>query len=200
MGALGKSIGTDVNSGMARITEGRAAEADADETTVRVMDALRRVVRALSASARGLPGRGGVSGAQLFVLRQVAAAPGLSLRELGARTLARQSAVSEVVGRLVERGLVERGRSAVDARQAVLTLTPRGRRALAGVQPTAQERLAEALAAMPAARRASLARGLEGWLGAAGLDELPATMFFEGGGRDARRAAAPRSARPRGGR
>ena len=142
-----------------------------DESTLRVMDALRRLVRQLSASARGA-GRGAegrgvagrISGARLYVMRQIAASPGLSIGELAARTHARQSAVSEVVARLVEARLVARRPSTTDGRQASLTLTARGQRAIAGGERTAQERLAG---------------GLEAWLAAAGLTDEPATMFFE---------------------
>ena len=148
---------------------------------IRAMDNLRRVVRALSASARSVSARG-VSGAQLFVLRQIAAAPSLSLRELSDRTLTGQSTVSEVVTRLVERGLVERVASETDARRAELTLTARGRRAIAGTEPTAQERLAQGLAALPRARRVALAKVLDEWLDSAGLGEIPAAMFFDGKG------------------
>ena len=169
------------DSGRARPTS-RATPHAADETTPRVMDALRRLVRALSASARGGAGTGGVSGAHLFVLRQIAAAPGLSVGELATRTLARQSTVSEVVARLVAGGLVRRRPSAADARQVELSLTPLGRRRIARVGPTAQERLADALAAMPPARREALVDGLEAWLAAAGLADVPPTMFFEGAG------------------
>lgn len=142
------------------------------------MDGLRRVVRVLSASARDTHG-GGVSGARLFVLRQIAAEPGLSIGALAARTLSRQSAASEVVARLAAQGLVARARSDADGRQAVLTLTAKGRRAIARVEPTAQERLARGLGELPPARRRALAGALEEWLAAAGLDEVPATMFFE---------------------
>jgi DNA-binding MarR family transcriptional regulator len=150
-----------------------------NDATVRVMNALRRVVRVLSASARRLPGNRRVSGAQIFVLRQIAASPGISIGELAARTLAGQSTVSEVVTRLVDQKLVSRSRSAHDARQAVLTLTSRGTRLIASIEPTAQERLAEGLAALPKAQREVLATGLESWLGAAGLADVPPTMFLE---------------------
>ena len=150
------------------------------------MDGLRRVVRALSASARGAS-RSGVSGAQRFVLRQIADAPGLSVGELVARTLSRQSTVSEVVGRLVERGLIERQPRAHDARQAGLTLTARGRRLMATSKPTVQEHLAAGLAALPADQLTSLAAGFDAWLSASGLTETPATMFFEESGREATR-------------
>ena len=159
-----------------------AGEPATDEATVRVMDGLRRIVRELSASARGAPVRGragGISGARLYVMRQIAAQPGLSIGELAARTHARQSTVSEVVARLVDAGLVTRRASATDARQASLGLTARGRRAVAGAEQTAQERLAAALATLEPDEREALARGLEAWLAAAGLAEAPATMFFE---------------------
>jgi DNA-binding MarR family transcriptional regulator len=143
------------------------------------MDALRRIVRVLSASSHGPTTRSGPTGAQLFVLRQIDAAPGLSIRELAARTLAGQSTVSEVVSRLVARGLVSRRPSPTDARQTRLVLTARGRAAVRGTEPTAQERLADGLAALDANERQQLARALEQWLEAAGLAELPATMFFE---------------------
>lgn len=155
------------------------ADAAEDASTRRVMDALRRIVRVLSASAHGPPSRRGPTGAQLFVLRQIDAAPGLSIGELAARTLAGQSTVSEVVSRLVERGLVSRRANPSDARQVRLQLTARGRAAVRDTEPTAQERLAAALASLDESERAQLVRSLELWLQAAGLAELPATMFFE---------------------
>jgi DNA-binding MarR family transcriptional regulator len=158
------------------------------------MDALRRLVRVLGASARGPARRRGPTGAQLFVLRQIDAVPGVSIGELAARTLAGQSTVSEVVARLVARGLVTRRPSPTDARQVQLVLSARGRAIVQSTEPTAQERLAEGLASLPAAERDELARGLERWLESSGLAELPATMFFEDDGTTARRAAPRRSA------
>ena len=165
----------------------------ADDSTRRVMDALRRLVRVLGASARGPARRRGPSGAQLFVLRQIDAVPGVSIGELAARTLAGQSTVSEVVTRLVTRGLVLRRPSPTDARQVQLVLSARGRTIVRETEPTAQERLAAGLASLSAVERSDLARGLEGWLESAGLAELPATMFFEDDGT----AGAPRTTRRR---
>ena len=158
------------------------------------MDNLRRIVRALSASARNVSARG-VSGAQLFVLRQIAAAPSLSLRELADRTLTGQSTVSEVVTRLVERGLVARVASTEDARRAKLTLTARGRRAIDGTEPTVQERLADGLVALPRARRIALANALDQWLESAGLVNVSAEMFFAGKEDAPARAAKRRAVR-----
>ncbi|MBW8768867.1 MAG: MarR family transcriptional regulator [Gemmatimonadetes bacterium] len=172
----------------------RAVPRASDDATRRVMDALRRIVRGLSASARVLPGGSSVSGAQLFVLRQIDAKPGLSIGELAARTLAGQSTVSEVVTRLVDRRLVARRASATDARQSELTLTASGRRAIASVEATTQERLAGALAQLRADEREILATALESWVAAAYLaDEAPA-MFLEDKPGDAADTRRPRSA------
>src|SRR5436190_6663730 len=150
-----------------------------DEPTRRVMDALRRIVRVLSASAHGPAARRGPTGAQLFVLRQIDAAPGLSIGELAARTLAGQSTVSEVVSRLVERGLAARRANPTDARQTRLVLTARGRAVVRDTAPTAQERLAAGLTTLDATERERLAPALERWLEAAGPTELAARMVFE---------------------
>jgi DNA-binding MarR family transcriptional regulator len=100
--------------------------------------------------------------------------------------------VSEVVTRLVARGLVTRRPSSTDARQVQLALSARGRATVRDTEPTAQERLAEGLAALSVAERDGLARGLDRWLEAAGLAELPATMFFEDDGTATRRRATAR--------
>jgi MarR family transcriptional regulator, lower aerobic nicotinate degradation pathway regulator len=73
------------------------------------LDAIRKLIRALGDSARMAQGRTGITGAQLFVLRMLAAQPaGLSINELADRTMTHQSSVSVVVSRLAARGLVAR--------------------------------------------------------------------------------------------
>jgi DNA-binding MarR family transcriptional regulator len=143
------------------------------------MDALRRIVRALRISSRAVERDVGVSGAQLFVLRQLAAAPGLSLNDLVARTLTHQSTVSEVVSRLVERGLVSRRAAADDARRAELQLSAKGRALLRGAPEAVQEDLVSGFGRLPAAQRRALADALGAWIEASGLADVEPTMFFE---------------------
>lgn len=143
------------------------------------MDALRRIVGALRRASRTAVRDVEVTGAQLFVLRQLADAPGLSVSDLSERTSTRQNSVSEVVSRLVDRGLVRRKIASDDARRAVIGLTAAGRRIVKQAPPTAQAALLEALHALPRHQRGALARSLEAWVMAAGLGEEPTTMFFE---------------------
>jgi len=164
--------GTSVSGALGSIT---------DSTTIRVMDGLRRVVRVLTTSARSGAVDGTLSGAQRFVLRQIGRAPGISIGELATRTLSRQSTVSEVVGKLVDRHLVARAPAPTDARQVTLTLTADGERLADTTEPVAQERLVDGLAALDPSLRTALADGLDAWLVAAGFADVPATMFFEEG-------------------
>jgi DNA-binding MarR family transcriptional regulator len=145
----------------------------------RALDALRRIVRALRVSSRAVERDVGISGAQLFVLRHLAAAPRQSLNDLVARTLTHQSSVSEVVSRLVERGFVSRRAAADDARRAELQITARGRAVLRSAPPTLQSALLDGLARLPAAQRRALADGLGAWIEASGLAAVEPTMFFE---------------------
>jgi DNA-binding MarR family transcriptional regulator len=143
------------------------------------MDAIRRIVRALRVSSRDAERRVGLSGAQLFVLQQLALGPAPSLNELAARTLTHQSSVSVVVQRLVSRGLVERLRSPSDGRRIELSLTAEGRAVLDRAPGAAQEQLLEGLSRMPAASRQQLAQLLTWFVTEAGLSEEAPTLFFE---------------------
>lgn len=145
-----------------------------------VMDGIRRVVQALRAMGETTTQAGAkVTPAQLFVLRQIGARPGLSLSELAGQTLTRESSVSEVVTRLARRGLVERRTATPDRRRLLLTLTPAGEHLIATASDTVQERLVAGLRALPDDTRRALADGLEAWLETSGLRDAPTPMFFE---------------------
>lgn len=118
----------------------------------RALDNLRRLVRALRVSSHAIERKAAVTGAQLFVLRELAAGPEVSIRRLAARTLTDPSSVSVVVARLVERGLVARRRDPADGRRVVLSLTRRGRALLARAPEPVQVRLVAAIRALPASR------------------------------------------------
>jgi len=145
----------------------------------RAMDALRRIVRALRVGNSEIERAIGVSSAQLFALRQIARRSGQSLSDLAASTLTTQSSISEVVGRLVQRGLVTRKVSGDDRRRSRLEVTAGGRAALANAPETAQERLLAAYASLSPRKQRQIATGLDELLAAAGLETLEPTMFFE---------------------
>lgn len=155
------------------------AHASRDADIRDVLDALRRIVQMLRESSRLAEKHVGLSGAQLFVLHQLAGEPHLALKELAARTHTHQSSVSTVVSRLVEAGLVSRARSGRDGRSVALSLTARGR-TLVGRSPDAgQDRLIRAVESLPASRRADLARALRHLGHAVDSTRRRPEMFFE---------------------
>src|ERR687886_2542160 len=156
-------------------SKGVEGDTSAEHDATVVMESLRRIVRAARMATTAAEREVGVSMAQLFVLRQLALEPGQSLKELAARARTTQSSASEVAARLVKRGFVARRAATSDRRRAELTITPRGRTLLARAPETIQERLLEGLRRLDDAERHTLARGMESWLRASGLQDVPAT-------------------------
>jgi DNA-binding MarR family transcriptional regulator len=154
------------------------------QETQAVLDAVRRIVQALRESSRLAERHVGLSGAQLVVLQKLAETPQISVNELAARTHTHQSSVSTVVARLVERGLVQRKPSGIDARSVRLSLSADGRRVARRAPDVPQDRLIRAIEQLTPARRRQLASAL-GEVARAmdGIERVPA-MFFE----DAKRA------------
>jgi DNA-binding MarR family transcriptional regulator len=152
---------------------------DAELFAGRAMDGLRRIVHALhlgtSASERAV----GLSSAQLFVLRQLHAVSEQSLGDLARRTRTTQSSVSEVVARLVRRGLVAREPSTRDRRRAVLTLTAAGAALVATAPETVQDRLVAGFGRLDPDAQRALAEAIEAWLAMSGLADVRPKFFFE---------------------
>lgn len=158
-----------------------------------VMDALRRIVRGLRLTARDAERTAGISGAQLFVLQALAEGKASSLNDLAVRTCTDQSSVSVVVRRLVERRLVERTASTLDARRIELSLSTAGRRLVRRSPEPTQARLLAGLQRMGAPELAALREGLEAIVDAIGGADKAAGMFFdEDDGPDRRRPARRR--------
>jgi DNA-binding MarR family transcriptional regulator len=145
----------------------------------RAMDGLRRLVHALHAGTRASERAVGLSSAQLFVLRHLQGDPEQSLGDLARRARTTPSSVSEVVARLVKRGLVARNASATDRRRAVFTLMPAGRALLATAPETVQERLVAGFGRLPPTMQRAVAESVERWLAASGLAAVAPTFFFE---------------------
>jgi DNA-binding MarR family transcriptional regulator len=165
----------------------------ADPATRAVLDAIRRIVRALRESSRGAERAVGVGGAQLFVLQRLAGAPALSLNELARRTLTHQSSVSVVVSKLVRAGLVARTRADGDGRRVEIKLTEAGRRVLSRAPAAAQDRLIGALGVLGPGARRELAGRLGQLVEAMALPDRHPPMFFEAA---PKRVAGPRRNRP----
>jgi DNA-binding MarR family transcriptional regulator len=160
-----------------------------DRSSREVLDAIRRIARALREASRASERSLGLSAAQVFVLHRLAGAPALSMNELAERTLTHQSSVSVVVSKLCDRGLVARSASESDARRVEVSLTRQGRTLIERVPAAAQDRLIAGLARIGDRRRRLLAAGLRQLVDAMAPAGEPTEMFFE---------RAPRGRSPRG--
>ena len=144
-----------------------------------VVNALRRITQALRLSSSVVQDTLGITGAQLFVLQQLADKPAESLNELAERTATHQSSVSVVVRRLVDRGLVTRNAAPTDKRRVLIALTTAGESMLNGAPPTVQSDLMAGMKRLSPDQRATLADLLEGWVRASGIDLGAPPMMFE---------------------
>ncbi len=143
-----------------------------------ILDAVRHIVQRLRESSRDTEQRHGLTAAQIFVLEHLRDSDGLSVNDLAARTYTHQSSVSAVVSRLVRRGLVRSRRAGSDARRRSLSLSDKGRHALAIAPVAAQTEIIEAVRQLPEAARHQLAVTLRRVSGAVGRQRHP-LMFFE---------------------
>ncbi len=149
------------------------------DSTQSVLDSIRRIVAVLRSSSRRAEKEVGLSGAQLFVLQKLRGGPKLSLNELAQRTRTHQSSASVVVQRLVDAGLVTRGRARTDARRVELSLTPAAHSLLRKAPGAAQDRLIAALDHMPKRSLAELARLLQVVVERMYGSDEPPPMFLE---------------------
>lgn len=123
--------------------------------------AWRRLLHAVRRRERVAEQQTGLTGAQLFALRQLAAHPGATIGELGRLTATDASSISVVVSRLLEKGVASRVRDPLDQRRWRLQVTREGLARLKRAPASADLLLAGAIAALPVRRRAELARQLE---------------------------------------
>jgi DNA-binding MarR family transcriptional regulator len=158
-----------------------------------ILDAIRRVVRALREDSRASEGKLGLSTAQLFVLQRLRDGGPGSIGELAERTLTHQSSVSAVAARVVQLGLARRSRSTTDGRRAELSLTDKGRGLLRRAPVAMQARLIAAVVRMKPRERSELARLLTRLTG--GFDADPPPMLFEDGRRGLSRRRRARTRR-----
>lgn len=91
----------------------------------------------------------GVTGSQLWILQEVANTPDIGVSELAERLSVHQSTCSQLVEKLVARGLVSKERSKEDQRRVGLCLTAEAAKILKNAPGPAEGILPEALQAMP---------------------------------------------------
>ena len=173
-----------------------AGGVDRHHEELTIINAFRRILRLLRLTAVGIQAEVGISAAQLYVLRQLAAdKDGASIGELAQQTLTDRSSVASVVDRLVASGFADRSVSEEDRRRAEVRITPAGLELVSQSAPPPTSRLVAALETFPDEELVTLARGLDALVHAMGLDATAAPMLFEDGGEPKRPLQSGRPAR-----
>jgi DNA-binding MarR family transcriptional regulator len=99
---------------------------DKRESVLSVLKQFRVVVRSIKRHYQSVERSCGVSGAQLWAMAEIAAAPGIKVGQLAKELAVHQSTVSNMLDRLEELEFVTRRRIADDQRIVQLFLTPKG--------------------------------------------------------------------------
>jgi len=133
--------------------------------TLRVLQKLRVVIRAAQRHSQLVRRSSGVSGAQLWLLKEIAESPGLRVSELAARLGVHQSTVSNLLEKLELRGMVRRQRGELDHRVVLLFLSREGQRTVRNAPAPLRGILPEALMQMPRTELERLEHGLDVLLG-----------------------------------
>jgi DNA-binding MarR family transcriptional regulator len=119
-------------------------------------------------------GASGLTQRQFTVLAAAGAAEGVSQSDLVRATGIDRSTLADLVARMITKGLLERERSATDARANSVRLSDAGRLALAeGARPAARSD-AKLLELLPAKKREAFVKTLATLAGAADGIEVPA--------------------------
>jgi DNA-binding MarR family transcriptional regulator len=109
----------------------------------------------------GLVGRDGPTRQQFALLITVYQRPGLTQSQLAAETGIDRVTLGDMLGRLVEKGWVERRRSPSDSRAYDISLTQKGLKRLREVTPLVTASQTKLLEPLPAADRQSFLRCLQ---------------------------------------
>ena len=145
---------------MPKSTPPAARHSDSLET----LGKFRIIIRAAQRHSAAIQKQCGVSGAQLWILQEIADSPGLRVGELAALLAIHQTTTSNLLDGLEKRGYVKKSRDDEDQRVVKLLLTPSGARVLRKAPSPARGLLPEALAKVDPKKRAKLDAGLQALL------------------------------------
>ncbi|HJV75157.1 MAG TPA: MarR family transcriptional regulator [Noviherbaspirillum sp.] len=131
---------------------------------VDALQKLRIVVRAAQRHSARIEKQCGVSGAELWILKELSETPGLRVGEIANRLAIHQTTTSNLLDALVKRGYVVKMRDTGDQRVVRLTLSEQGAALIQRSPQPARGLLPDALRKMDQEKLADLNRGLHALL------------------------------------
>lgn len=126
-----------------------------------VTQKLRIIFKAIQAHSKKVEKECGLSSAQLWMLHEVFASPGLKVSQLATVLSVHPSTCSNMLDKLEEKELISRDRSKKDQRSVHLYATEAGAELLKTAPQPAQGRLSEGLEELSVEHLSSLEKGLD---------------------------------------
>lgn len=146
--------------------------------TTGVVQALRRITKAVHEFSKAVDREFGITGPQLWAMRTIEELGGCSAGDLAERLCVHPSTVTGVIQRLEEKRLIDRTRRPDDRRAVILTLTANGKKLLERAPYPAQGQLLRTLKTMPSDDVAKLRTMLDEIVEKMELGNVSARFFF----------------------
>lgn len=166
---------------------------------LKILQGLRKIIRAVDIHSRKLVATHDITGPQLICLTIIVEDGPLTLKQVAERAFLSPSTVVGILDRLSSKGLVLRTRDSRDRRLVNVTATAPGHELVKNAPSPLQEGLAQALNDLPEIEQATIALSLQrivDLMEAESLDASPVldtgtTLTDKAGESSARRADAP---------
>jgi DNA-binding MarR family transcriptional regulator len=145
---------------------------------VRILRAIRRIIRAVDMHSKQLQGKQDITTPQLIALLALEKHGAMPVKMLSQSLDLSPSTTVGVIDRLEHKGMVTRTRSVDDRRQVHVAITPEGK-TLATLSPfPLQARLADGLSNMPELEQATIALSLERLVSLFGASNIDASAIL----------------------
>jgi DNA-binding MarR family transcriptional regulator len=153
-----------------------AQESGLREKSLEALKKFRQIVNSAQQHFRRIEDQCGLSGAQLWALREVAGHPGQRVSDLGKAMSLHLSTASNLLDKLAKRNLIRRERNDRDQRIVRLFLTEEGMRVIGNAPQPARGVLPEALNRLPDEVLDNLNRSLAQVLDEIGVSDQESAM------------------------
>lgn len=114
-----------------------------------VLKAIRSIIRSVELQSKMLDQKYGLTGPQLFILKELEHNAIVTTSELANNVSISQSTATIIIDRLVEKQLVERTRDTVDKRKWFISLTIKGQQLLKNTPPLLHSNFVEQFEMLP---------------------------------------------------
>ena len=153
----------------------------ADRYDLRVLRAIRRIIRAADLYSRKLAGQHGVTVPQLLCLAQVVEKNGVTVKEIAEEIYVSPSTVVGILDRLEKRGWVVRKRSELDKRVVHVFATEEGNALVSKSPSPLHEELVVGIREIPIAEQEEIAEAIEKLVSILEIQRVDASPILETG-------------------